>query len=203
MEGPGVSERARITAGDLEKLPLRAIVAFANRCARRVLPLFDLSAENGVAAATYAEAAIRMAGMYARGVDNAGASAGSLLTPLTFAALEDTAALPAANAASAAGAASVADAHKVSAEAAMAADETCNLAGAIGGEALAADYLRLLELKLGNFPDPGKPIDPSEVGPLGSLWPAAPPVWYPGAVGRLSAALQGRVEGNPELGSLR
>ena len=34
-----------------------------------------------------------------------------------------------------------------------------------------ADYDRLLSLNLGTYPDPGQPIDPTETGPLGSLWP--------------------------------
>jgi hypothetical protein len=36
------------------------------------------------------------------------------------------------------------------------------------------DYEKLLRLDLGNYPEAGKPIDPSSKGPLGPLWPGEP-----------------------------
>ncbi len=41
--------------------------------------------------------------------------------------------------------------------------------------ALRADYERLVSLGLGQQAEIGKPIDPSETGPLGPLWPAGSP----------------------------
>ncbi len=44
-----------------------------------------------------------------------------------------------------------------------------------------ADFNKLVELNLGSYPERGEPIDPSEDGPLGTLWPAGPPRWYDAA----------------------
>ena len=51
-----------------------------------------------------------------------------------------------------------------------------NAADAVGytdGFTIAAgeDYKKLLELRLGEYPEAGQPIDPSPEGPLGPLWP--------------------------------
>jgi hypothetical protein len=43
--------------------------------------------------------------------------------------------------------------------------------------ALAADYRATEALGLGAFPDLGAPLDPTEGGPLGVLWPDGPPPW--------------------------
>jgi hypothetical protein len=43
--------------------------------------------------------------------------------------------------------------------------------------AIVADYQAIDHMNLGTFPDLGDPIDPSEHGPLGSLWPAGKPDW--------------------------
>ena len=37
--------------------------------------------------------------------------------------------------------------------------------------AVSSDYETLLKIGLGQFPDPGQPVDPAEDGPLGPLWP--------------------------------
>jgi hypothetical protein len=38
-------------------------------------------------------------------------------------------------------------------------------------DAARADYARLLQLNLGTFPELGEPVDTSDAGPLGPLWP--------------------------------
>jgi hypothetical protein len=40
------------------------------------------------------------------------------------------------------------------------------------------DFKKLISLNLGIYPEVGNPIDPSENGPLGSLWPNGTPRWY-------------------------
>jgi hypothetical protein len=49
--------------------------------------------------------------------------------------------------------------------------------GEVFAEAAYADYDRLLELDFEAWPELGPPIDPSDKGPLGSLWPDGPPKW--------------------------
>lgn len=44
--------------------------------------------------------------------------------------------------------------------------------------ACSADLAKLARLKLGAFPERGDPIDPSENGPLGLLWPRVRPDWW-------------------------
>jgi hypothetical protein len=44
-------------------------------------------------------------------------------------------------------------------------------------EALRADFEALRSLNLGGFCDMGDPIDPSQAGPLGALWPSGAPAW--------------------------
>jgi hypothetical protein len=66
-------------------------------------------------------------------------------------------------------------------EASVAADRSARHQSARGGRpggadaAARADFQILLELTLGQFPDLGRPIDPSEKGPLGPLWPYGSP----------------------------
>jgi RNA polymerase sigma factor (sigma-70 family) len=60
-----------------------------------------------------------------------------------------------------------ADAADAAADAAFAAFAAYYAAG----EAARADYDGLLELDLGTYPEPGQPIDPTDRGPLGPLWP--------------------------------
>jgi hypothetical protein len=54
-------------------------------------------------------------------------------------------------------------------------------ASAAGGEDVpynpANDFQRLVTLALGAFPTLGKPIDPSDRGPLGTLWSGTSPPW--------------------------
>jgi hypothetical protein len=41
--------------------------------------------------------------------------------------------------------------------------------------AATADYYQLLQSNLGTYPELGAPIDPTENGPLGTLWPERSP----------------------------
>jgi hypothetical protein len=63
--------------------------------------------------------------------------------------------------------------------AANAAEEAAAAAGTEGDAFRPADdYPRLLELRLGSFPNLGTPIDPGERGPLGKLWQGKRPAWF-------------------------
>jgi hypothetical protein len=57
--------------------------------------------------------------------------------------------------------------------------------------AIAADYDRLLGGDLGTFPEPGGPIDASESGPLGTLWPSEVPERYAVGLEHMRIALAG------------
>ena len=43
--------------------------------------------------------------------------------------------------------------------------------------AIEDDFGKLIELNLGRYPELGKPVDSSKMGPLGSLWPLDVPSW--------------------------
>ena len=196
------------TVEHLKALPLRAIVAFAARCARRVETLAQLPEghpqREGRRGAV--EAALGMAEAFARGADEPPDES-------TIAAIDSSRGV-------AGGPAGSAEAVAAAAEAAHAAAAAWRLIGPgvadksapeelktaearkfLGGlthvtadlAALAAftaavdaftsvgyhnehfvnaaldDYDRLLRLKLGRYPEPGQPIDPSPGGPLGRL----------------------------------
>ena len=173
------------TEDDLEQLPLRGIVAYAARCARRVQPRFRLAkaipdfSRHQAAVAD----AISLAEQFCLREDvNAAVAAGAA----------DTAAYDAADAQIqaaadvAACAAAACEAANTDEDAAPAYDAACaaSYAASASGEqvdafaeAAYADYDRLLELDLAGWPELGPPIDPSDKGPLGSLWPDGPPKW--------------------------
>ncbi len=193
---------------DLKKLPLRAIVAGAARCARRVEPLAQLPEghpeREGRRAAV--DAAIRMAEDFARGAEVHSAEAVVQAIDASRAVASgdprrDHAVASAAEAAHATVSAMHArdtgrdDAGwdplhmKGSAEdrkyldhlghvtddlaalaAFTAAAEAFDAVGLHNEDFVAAalrDYDKLLDLKLGRYPEPGQPIDPSPDGPLG------------------------------------
>lgn len=195
------------TVEHLKQLPLRAIVAFAARCGRRVearvqWPERDPELEVRRAAI---DAALRMADDFARGADDA-------LDPSILASIDamGTTGIPLGIRSAAAAAAGAAHAAASACDALLArevahtkpmlgdpadakrfvttlAHVTVDLAaldaftaaveayGAFGyhneGFVAAAlnDYERLLQLKLGRYPEQGEPIDPSPRGPLGRL----------------------------------
>jgi hypothetical protein len=196
------------TVEHLKALPLRAIVAFAARCARRVEPLAQLPEghpqREGRRGAI--EAALDMAEAFARGAD--GPPDESVVAAID--ASRDVAGGPAgsaeAAAAAAAAARAAASAWELTAPSATDNGEPAELKTAEARKFLGAltyvtadlaalaaftaavdaftsvgyhnedfvnaalnDYDRLLRLKLGRYPEPGEPIDPSPGGPLGRL----------------------------------
>jgi hypothetical protein len=164
----------------LKALPLRAIVAFAARCARRVQPLTSSLPEHGRDAV---ERAIQVAEGFACGDDLTGAAARAADVAADAWADADAAdaaadaARAAANAARAAAWAADADAA-TAARAADAADAAADAARAAADAAAdALDLNRLIALNLGRPGTRGSPIDPSEAGPLGPLWPNGAPDW--------------------------
>jgi hypothetical protein len=196
-----------VSEDDLGQLPLRAIVAFATRCARRARLLYRLSAgEPG--AAEYESAvdrAIELAESLATDRPGDGTAFASNVAnfasnvanragtdaPDRAATAAAFAAGDAAFAAAAAAGPSIVDARRAARAGADAADK-CAAAGRAAARAgvdaadrYAAraaddDYGKLLRLNLGKYPDLGQPVDPSESGPLGPLWPDGEPEWLRG-----------------------
>jgi hypothetical protein len=201
-------ELPEFTVEHLKKLPLRAIVAFAARCARRVEHLAQLpeghpqrEGRRGAVAA-----ALRMAEDVARGsaappdeslIAAVDASRGVAGGP-PGAADAAAAVAEAAHAAAAAweltgpgatdesepGELKTAEARKfLGALTHVTADLATLAAFTAAADAFTSvgynnedfvnaalnDYDRLLRLKLGRYPEPGEPIDPSPGGPLGRL----------------------------------
>jgi hypothetical protein len=196
------------TVEHVKALPLRAIVAFAARCARRVEPLAQLPEghpqRTGRRAAV--EAALDMAEAFARGAERppyesvvagidasrvvAGGSAGSADAVAAAAAAAHAAASaweltgPGATEEREPGELKTTEARKflgalthVTADLAAlaaftAAADAFTSVGYHNEEFVNAalnDYDRLLRLKLGRYPEPGEPIDPSPGGPLGPI----------------------------------
>lgn len=174
---------------ELQRLPLRALVAFISRCARRVQDLYVLEDDHPTKQmCTMAiDAAIRVAEEFAMGgaVDaNRADIAESDVMEAVAAARESDGADPGAVYAADAAYAAVSATQKAfeaiqtpaSGEAIWSAIEVAG-ASAIAGatdetstaKALAIDLENLTSLNLGVFPDLGETIDPMEDGPLGSL----------------------------------
>ncbi len=180
---------------ELKQLPLRALVALAARCARRVQPFFTFpddhpEKQRHVAAV---ELAIRTAEEFAKGIPvtapdaaRAASDAAASASINYFAARVASLSLGAASKASDAAAAS--DAVQYAAgcasgavwEAARAAWDAARAAGDArdvyhawftAAAASRSDFSHLRELALGRFPELGEPVDSSEDGPLGPLWP--------------------------------
>src|SRR5512135_813846 len=182
----------------LAKLPLRAIVAFAVRCARRVQPLGhvlteyrQVEVEDAIASAErFARGgkAIHAAGAAARAADAARAAARAVDAARAAAAkaAADSDWVDAADAEAEAAwadatvrAAAACAARAANAAAAdAAAEDTTRAAWDTGRAAARGDLHRLLALELGRPGTLGKPIDPTEEGPLGPLWPGGTPAWY-------------------------
>lgn len=179
------------TEDELKRLPLLAMVAYAVRCAKRAQPVLatipsfathasaveqaisfaerfcignDLNAAPDAAERT-ADAAGRAAGVarsFAGGSAVALAAGAAQAAAQAAAAVEDSWAQPD-------------SADRVVRAASYAAGRAGRAVSADRCAAVSAaaraDYDRLLSLSLGTYPDPGQPIDPTETGPLGSLWP--------------------------------
>jgi hypothetical protein len=175
----------------LAQLPHHAGVAFAARCARRVQPLTHARPQQGRDAIDRAIASAEACakGTAAAAADDAAARADATRADAARADAEADAAAGAAVAARAGVAAAWADAadearaDAAGAAAAWAAD-AARVAGAdAAGDAAAwaaaaSDIDRLIALKRSEPDTLGAPIDPSEAGPLGPLWPHGVPQWY-------------------------
>ncbi len=199
---------ADLRADDLKKLPLRAIVAFGARCARRVEHLAQ-PPEGHPEAARWTSAiarALQLAEDFARGRADPGTDPDTAVQEVEACWDLARGELPRENAYAAVvrathAAAAAFHATRLRGEpehrrllssgppldpAHHVADVTTDLA-ALGAftaavdaadaisttdgltSGAAADFRRLLDLKLGNYPEPGRPIDPSSDGPLGPL----------------------------------
>ena len=187
----------------LSGLALRGGLALAARAARRVLPI--LTFEDGPFEAC--EAAIRLAEAAAYdqwiGADQADAVIAAAVVEgprpkLLRPAADDPRAhsweaRQAAAAAAAAGKATLELAAgspnwdvclAQAREAIVAAIRHAALASEVGAEAETAraaranDYERMWRRRAGTWSELGRPIDASEAGPVGPLWPSAPPSWY-------------------------
>jgi len=186
------------TRDDLKQLPLGAIVAYAVRCARRVQPLYRRAA--GIAELskheTAVEGAISLAEEFCLSHVVGAAAYDAAYHARTAAETADAKDAARAAAAAARAAAYAFDlpqsavydrpvyASRVAAEAADGAEAAARAAahasdGARIAEAAArADFNGLRKLNPGTYPKLGQPIDPTENGPLGPLWPEGPPAWY-------------------------
>jgi hypothetical protein len=177
----------------LRRRSLRAQVAFAARCARRVLPLvMRLPADFGDREAV--EQAIGIAERFALGKQALAADGGAAAEAAgdVARAAWDRGDLAASYAAHAAYYAADAGTPRrgrarASAPATAASYAYTDAAGSAGADrgrgafdaACASDLAKLARLRLGTFPELGKPIDPSENGPLGPLWPNGEPEPWP------------------------
>jgi hypothetical protein len=200
---------------DLQKLPLRALVAYAARAARRVQPIYDRAtqipdfsekkvavdsaisvAEGFCAGNSYNAQVLEVSKATAHGAAQAvaasdatyyAAQAAWAAVDAAHAAFASTGIVAAAHAATAASSSENAVAHCADMIAAL-----------VSVAAAAADYERLRDLNLGTYPELGDRVDATEKGPLGPLWPRGQPSFQP----RLSALLGGQTEPRIELPDL-
>jgi hypothetical protein len=168
---------------NLRKLPLRSIVALATRCARRVFPHSWPSAEEKEEAVDEAlRAAEHFASENDDDIDGSAAHA-KADAAMCFRVAGWAAKTYACSLVGAADAAVEAAERTIEAAETTASWSICDSCGANDeagrdvAAAAATDYQRLLALSLGSFPELGRPIDLSEGGPLGPLWPGGVPWW--------------------------
>jgi hypothetical protein len=191
------TEQPRVVAlSDLAQLTLRGNVAFAVRCAQRIRPCFKLpdDASHPRLQAAAVDGAIRVAMAFCRGLPGeAGRAAAAARAAATVA--EETceftrfAGYAAVRAAEAAAAAEEVAGHpndsgviEVVAAAFGAGRVLVANADAYALDlvvaALHADVEKLRSLAHGTSESLGPPLDPSEAGPLGPLWPAGAPACF-------------------------
>lgn len=195
---------SKITKDDLSKIPLRAMVAWAARCARRVQPLYHvdgLSAKKEHKHVSAIDQVIGAAEAFANSVDDKtfeGTRAYNILDAgrdARDAAGHGVAAWVATSALNAARSAVYAAQGPTGAIVIDAEDAfDCAIKAAESNssevsEAASADFQKLLAAKLGDFPELGQPVDPSASGALGPLWPSGVPQWYTTGFAQLQAVL--------------
>jgi len=190
--------------GQLRKLPVRALAAFAARCARRVRPLFG-SHLPGVDAVEHAivvserfasgvavtdddaQAAAKAAAWAANASVNAAAAASCPSTAFYAARFAAYSAADAAVTRSAADAASAAEsAYSAAALLSFAAGPAPRTDT---DRAMSGDLRRLVDLDLGDMRTLGREIDATRAGPLGALWPEGEPEWFHRACATAEAML--------------
>ncbi len=180
------------TEDDLKKLPLLAIVAYAVRCARRAQPILDTVPSFAMHGAAVQQA-ISLAERFCAGKDlndapdaaeRAADAAGRAADVARSFAGGSAVALAAGAAQAAVQAAAAVEDFWAQPDSADRVVRAATYAAGRAGRAVAADrcaavstaarddYDRLSALNLGTYPDLGQPIDPTETGPLGSLWSA-------------------------------
>jgi hypothetical protein len=181
---------------DLGQLTLRGNVAFAVRCARRMRPCFKLPADapRRRLQMVAVDGAIRVAAAFCQGLPvepgqaAAAARAAGVVADETceFTQFAGYAAVRAAEAA--------ANAEEVERDRSNSRVIEVVAAAFGAGRVLSAntdpstldlvvaalhtDLQKLLSLGHGTCEDLGPPVDPSEGGPLGPLWPAGTPAWF-------------------------
>ena len=178
----------------LSGLPRRAVVAFAVRAARRVVPLIGLGADHYPEAWEWLRATaetVRVVEAYVRGREvsrftldvaaelprvaaNALASSARRLGPTPAMEQAEIAFAVAAFAADSARAPSSAQAARVAAQAAATAEAGHYKVAKL----LAFDAATLAGLGFDPSDDLGPPIDPTASGPVGELWPTGEPVQW-------------------------
>ncbi len=184
-----------ISLGDLAALTIRANVVFAVRCAQRLRPCLELPLDSPRREVHQAaiDAAIDVAADFCRAPASVSGGVGAAIAAAITSA-EETCTMTRFAGYAAVRAAEAAE-H---AEAYLQNPSDANLidvvAGAFGAarvlvsnadrqtqdmvvSALLADIDLLAKFTASNSQDIGPPIDPSETGPLGSLWPTGMPGW--------------------------
>ncbi len=177
------------TEEELSRLTLRAIVAYAARCARRVQPLFTTDNAEHI---EDVDRAIRVAEAFARGVTapltaSAGHNARNVADVYAVREGRPAREFREADPAYAAGDA----AYAAAAAANGTRDAAANAArDAARSTAYSVDDARTIDVCIRRDYDflaihyprtegiHGEPIDPSENGPLGTLWPEGEPKWF-------------------------
>jgi hypothetical protein len=185
-----------VSLSDFGQLTLRANVVYAERCARRVRPGFELPADAPRRREQMAavDAAIRVATAFCRGVPTEPGQAAAAVRLAEVAAEENCESTGYTGYAAVRAAQAVVyaeeflrnpgenDVIEVVAAAfgagrVLAANVDIFMLDLVVA-ALLADVDKLLSLGHGAIQDLGPPIDPSENGPLGPLWPAGTPTCY-------------------------
>ena len=186
-----MAELQRVSEEELRQLPLRAVVALAARGARRVQSYFNRHSgyPEHEDHKTAVDARIKAAEGFAEGRWDDSAvhrsdppeGAPGDLSRAVLDRTGDAAAAQAVTAADQARWAALAAVRRQAEDTVAHAAEAIRSALSASGEgspaaaAAAGDYQKLRGLDLGAFPDFGNPVDLSESGPLGPLWPGGVP----------------------------
>jgi hypothetical protein len=170
---------------EFEHLPIRGVVAIAARCARWGRPLYRLPVDvpDRDRHERAVDNAIKIAEQYATGiavskrVTSRAASKVTEATTVAEAASGSSSAMCAASAYFALSAASAASDDLFAASASATAASSAALKAAPSPVPVNADLAALRNYSE-KMTDPVGPVDPSEFGPLGPLWPDGTPDWY-------------------------